>query len=402
MINWLTDYIGTGAFDKVIATNCEYPVLDVRGLVDKSGNSIEFITEKITQGLSILDSVPKIVVCCDYGMSRSNSIAAGIIAKKEDKPLSQVVELYFKNIAEGGVKLDMFNTIFQASVGHKDTSLKNTILVTGASGFLGKSLQKKLITEYKVIGVNSEKYNLLTNPLSLDIFVKENNISTIIHLANPRIYTLNIALGDSLVMLKNVLELCRINDIKLIYISSWEVYSGYNTEKILADESLPLFPRGSYGESKWLSEQLITQYSKMYGLKYNIIRSSPIYGLDSDKPKFIYNFLNKAKKNETITTHKYVNGFPNVDLLHQEDIVDAIEKTININGNNVFNIGSGISLNTNEVAKFIVESLGSKSNIEINHIEDFYPNIQMNYSKINSLVGWHPQNNFKDFITNLI
>ena len=402
MINWLTDYIGTGAFDKVIATNCEYPVLDVRGLVDKSGNSIEFITEKITQGLSILDSVPKIVVCCDYGMSRSNSIAAGIIAKKEDKPLSQVVELYFKNIAEGGVKLDMFNTIFQSNVRNKDTSVKNTILVTGASGFLGKNLLKRLTTKYKVIGVNSEKYNLLTNPLSLDIFVKENNISTIIHLANPRIYTLNIALGDSLVMLKNVLELCRINDIKLIYISSWEVYSGYNTEKLLADESLPLFPRGSYGESKWLSEQLITQYSKMYGLKYNIIRSSPIYGLDSDKPKFIYNFLNKAKKNETITTHKYVNGFPNVDLLHQEDIVDAIEKTIDINGNNVFNIGGGMSLNTNEIAKFIVESLGSKSNIEINYIEDFYPNIQMNYSKINSIVGWLPQNNFKDFITNLI
>ena len=402
MINWLTDYIGTGAFDKVIATNCEYPVLDVRGLVDKSGNSIEFITEKITQGLSILDSVPKIVVCCDYGMSRSNSIAAGIIAKKEDKPLSQVVELYFNNIAEGGVKLDMFNTIFQSNVRNKDTSIKNTILVTGASGFLGKNLLKRLTTKYKVIGVNSEKYNLLTNPLSLDIFVKENNISTIIHLANPRIYTLNIALGDSLVMLKNVLELCRINDIKLIYISSWEVYSGYNTEKLLADESLPLFPRGSYGESKWLSEQLITQYSKMYGLKYNIIRSSPIYGVDSDKPKFIYNFLNKAKKNETITTHKYVNGFPNVDLLHQEDIVAAIEKTIDINGNNVFNIGSGISLNTNEIAKFIVKSLGSKSNIEINYIEDFYPNIQMNYSKINSMVGWLPQNNFKDFITNLI
>lgn len=88
----------------------------------------------------------------------------------------------------------------------------------------------------------------------------------------------------------------------------------------------------------------------------------------------------------------------NLDLFHQEDIVDSIEKTIDVNANNVFNIDGGISLNNNEIAKFIFESLGFKTKIEINHIEDFYPNIKMNYSKINSLMGWHPQNKFKDLL----
>ena len=92
----------------------------------------------------------------------------------------------------------------------------------------------------------------------------------------------------------------------------------------------------------------------------------------------------------------------NLDLFHQEEIVDAIKKTIDVNANNIFNIDGGISLNNNQIAKFIFESMGSKIKIEINHIEDFDPNIKMNYSKITSLMGWHPQNKFKDFITNLI
>lgn len=402
MINWLTDYIGTGAFDKVSSTHADYTILDVRGLVDKGGNSVDFVNHKISEGLSLLGAVSKVVICCDYGMSRSNSIAAGIIAKKESISLSQVIELYFKNITESGVKLDMFNTIFQSTIKSTKISSNNTILITGASGFLGKHLQKAINVTHNVLGLDSKRFNLLTNPLSLDIFVKENNIAQIVHLANPRIYTLNVAMGDSLVMLKNILEVCRINSVKLTYISSWEVYSGYNTENLIADEGMPLFPRGSYGESKWLSEQLILQYDKLYGLTYNIIRSSPVYGLDSDKPKFIYNFINKAKNNDIITTHKYLNGFPKLDLLHQEDIIAAIKAVIELKNNNIFNIGSGNTFNTNDIAKFIVEVFSSKSIIDINNIQDFYPNIKMNYSKINSMTGWYPKNSFTDFIQTLV
>ncbi|HET6995255.1 MAG TPA: hypothetical protein VFI06_09760, partial [Chitinophagaceae bacterium] len=93
MINWLTDYIGTGAYLDVMAAGGDVAVVDVRNLVDKDGNTGEAILSKIDESIAILKKHGKVVVCCDYGMSRSNSIAAGVISKYESIPFSKAVSM---------------------------------------------------------------------------------------------------------------------------------------------------------------------------------------------------------------------------------------------------------------------------------------------------------------------
>lgn len=403
MVNWLTDNIGTGAYLTVVKENENKIIVDVRDIVDKDGNTAESILCKIKEAQNILSLYQKVIICCDYGMSRSNSIAVAVIAEYLNIPLSEAVKSVIKKVSIDGVKPEVLNSVFKALKPNiKSKNGAENILVTGASGFLGKDLIKQLSGHYFVKGITSSDCDLKKDAITLDILAKENNITSLVHLANPRIYTLNAAMGDSLTMLKNVLEICRINKIKLVFISSWEVYSGYIGDNIFINETMPVFPKGAYAETKWLSESLIKHYGNVFGLKYSIIRSSPVYGADSDKPKFIYNFLDKAQKGEKIVTHQYLNGSPKMDLLFINDLVDAIKKVIQYNSQDVFNIGSGRSISTESIAQLLVKLTKSTSLVAHNKINSYYPGIIFNTSKANDILGWKPKGNLEEFFITLI
>ncbi len=85
-IRWITSQLGTApALQFEVADDMN--VIDVRDLiVDKSGNHVEAVRQKIVAGQESLRSGKRTVVCCDYGISRSNAIAAGILAKHESLP----------------------------------------------------------------------------------------------------------------------------------------------------------------------------------------------------------------------------------------------------------------------------------------------------------------------------
>jgi nucleoside-diphosphate-sugar epimerase len=134
----------------------------------------------------------------------------------------------------------------------------------------------------------------------------------------------------------------------------------------------------------------ILEYAKINdNLEYQILRFSPIYG-GGDKPKFIYNFIEKALKNETITTHRYLNGYPKLDLLYVVDAISAIKSSIEKDLNGVVNIGSGRGYSTNDVAEMIVKTLKSKSMIQHKKIDDYAPNIVMDTAKAKKLLDWRP------------
>lgn len=241
----------------------------------------------------------------------------------------------------------------------------------------------------------------MAGALELDLLVKQHRIDCIVHLANPRIYTSNRAMGETVTLLRNVLEVCRENDVRLIYPSSWEVYSGYRTSGLLADEAVPLFPKGPYGETKLLCEELIELHRRRHGLRCAMLRSSPLYGPTSDRPKFIYNFLSKALRGVAISTHRYLNGDPRLDLLHVDDFVAAIVAAVDRGFTGNLNIGSGQTVSTREVAEWIVRFCGSASTIESRLVEDWVANIAMDSHRAEAELGWHPTCRWQDGLTGI-
>ena len=81
-IRWITSHLGTGPA-LLVRQEADMNIIDVRDLVDKAGNRSEAVRQKITEGCDSLRTGKKTVVCCDYGISRSNAVAVGILAMHE-------------------------------------------------------------------------------------------------------------------------------------------------------------------------------------------------------------------------------------------------------------------------------------------------------------------------------
>jgi len=405
MIHWITENLGMAAFDKVSHLS-DICIVDVRDLVDKGGNSVDSIKTKIDRAIAYLNQDEKVVVCCDYGMSRSNAVVAGILAKHENINLNQAIRKVIELTGEKSIKIEVLN-IVRASLGVLDEqstlNQRKSLLITGANGFIGKGLVPQLSEiRYTVSSPTRKEIDLLQDTVELDLLVKEKRISTILHLANPRIYTTNVSMGESFVMLKNVLDVCAQNRIRLIYLSDWEVYSGYQAQELRADETLPHCPGNVYGQTKMLCESLIKCYQRQYNLSYLILRSSLVYGFESDMPKFIWNFLNKAKRNIEIITHMYKNGFPALDLLHINDLRQAIISAIDKDLNGAINLGTGVGTTTAWIAEWIVQKTGSSSSIRHQKIDTFVGNIVMNNSRAHYLLGWKPTISIKEGLQPII
>lgn len=406
-MRWLTDKVATGAYLEVVQLNQSSDnlyILDVRNLVDKSGNKSAEIKFKIDEGLDALKNNHKVVVCCDYGMSRSNSIAIAIISVFQSIPFPEVVEMVRSKIDESCLKVEMLNSTFESLLLSNDRVISNEkrIWITGANGFIGQKLYPLLGINNKVFSTSSKDINLLHDTLKADLFIKANDITHIIHLANPKIYTSNFALGETLTMLKNVLDLCRTNNLNLFYLSGWEIYSGYNSNEIVANEFTPALPKGTYGETKWLSELLISKYVENYNLTCTILRSSPVFGLGAERPKFLYNFIAKALSNETIWTHKYINGNPSLDLVTVSDLSDGIKLLIDKGQVGEFNIGTSLLTSTYDIAQIICNLTNSKSKIAFTEIDDSVACVSMDYSKLKNAVGWTPSSDLVEIINEII
>lgn len=385
--------------------NTEINIIDVRDLVDKAGNRTEEVRRKINEGCDSLRAGKKTVVCCDYGISRSNAIAVGILAMYEGIPFESAVRRVLDATDEREIKVDPLQAVRLAlglSGKKYSKTNKQQVMVTGGTGFIGRPVIRRLTERYEVLTPPRSELDLELGSTQLDLLVGENDIDCIVHLANPRIYTSNVALGDTLTMLRNVLEICISRNVALIYLSSWEVYSGYRSTNLFADESLPLFPKGPYAETKFLAEILICHFRKNLGLKCTILRSGPVYGIESDKPKFIYNFIDKIKRSETIVTHRYRNGDAALDLLYIDDLVHAVEKAVCTGIEGDFNIGSGIITPVPFIAKTLLEITGATNHIDFINIDEATSCISMDFRKAHILLGWKPNIDLKTGLQSII
>jgi nucleoside-diphosphate-sugar epimerase len=171
---------------------------------------------------------------------------------------------------------------------------KYNILVTGASGFIGRALITELLENgHTVFGLvrknissfNSQFYtNILIEDISKPIHYKQNiKIDIIYHLAAKthsvskkynKFYDVNV-LG-----LKNILDLSnRLNIKNIIMLSSIKVNGeGFVNNKNFYSATSNENPLDHYGRSKLKAENLLKEYSKINNINFIILRPPLVYG----------------------------------------------------------------------------------------------------------------------------
>ena len=278
-----------------------------------------------------------------------------------------------------------------------------TILIIGANGFLGSNiLQLRNIMEkdlnYQFLAGDIENSNVpidvtfyhinITNPqdtlkknevispdailltaamTNVDQNEVDKDLATVINTEGP----------------KNVLEVCKKTDSKLLFMSTDFIFDGISKEGNYNENDTPN-PLSYYAKTKYKAEQAIVNSD----IDYTICRSAVLYGWNKIKQNFITWVINKLQQNEPIQIVTNQLNSPTFVKNLAEILIKLIEK----DAKGIYHTAGDCTLNRYEMALKCAEVFNLKKEL-ISPIERFEQkairpkNAGLNISKLKRLIG---------------
>ena len=230
-----------------------------------------------------------------------------------------------------------------------------TVLVTGAAGFIGSNLVKRLfhdVEDIKVIGIDSitDYYDVrikhqrlkeievlgrewtfvhasIADKDEVEKIFTENNIAVVVNLAaqagvrysitNPDAYV-----ESNLIGFYNILEACRHHAVEhLVYASSSSVYGSNKKVPYSTDDKVDN-PVSLYAATKKSNELMAHAYSKLYNIPSTGLRFFTVYGPAGRPDMAYFGFTDKLVKGEKIKIFNH--GHCKRDFTYVDDIVEGV------------------------------------------------------------------------------
>ena len=232
------------------------------------------------------------------------------------------------------------------------------ILVTGAAGFIGSFLVKRLLenkdnsvigidnlNDYYDVSLKQDRLNMLLGHSNfvfekgdladksfIDSLFNKYQFDIVVNLAaqagvrysidHPDAY-----INSNIIGFYNILEACRYHTPKhLVYASSSSVYGG-NTKVPFSTDDKVDNPVSLYAATKKSNELLAHAYSKLYNIPTTGLRFFTVYGPMGRPDMAYFSFTNKLIKGEKIKIFNYGNC--KRDFTYVDDIVEGIIKVMN-------------------------------------------------------------------------
>ena len=233
------------------------------------------------------------------------------------------------------------------------------VLITGAAGFIGANLTKRVLEDFggaKVVGVDSvtdyydvrlkderlatlaeygdrfvfEKVNI-ADKQKIDLLFDTYKPQVVVNLAaqagvrysitNPDAY-----IESNLIGFYNILEACRHFEVEhLVYASSSSVY-GSNKKVPYSTEDRVDNPVSLYAATKKSNELMAHAYSKLYNIPSTGLRFFTVYGPCGRPDMAYFGFTNKLLKGDKIQIFNYGNC--KRDFTYVDDIVEGIVRVM--------------------------------------------------------------------------
>ncbi len=299
-----------------------------------------------------------------------------------------------------------------------------SILITGGAGFIGYHLQQKLTAKYNVSAIDlldgnnkvidHRKKNLqhiVHGDIKLPfLHLVENKPQVVIHLAaetgisgsltNPQKYFDTNVTGTF-----NVLEECRKAGVKyLIYASSSSVYEP--NQEMMHEKARTEKQLSFYGTTKKMSEMMIENYCKQFGMVAIGLRFFTVYGSYTRPDMAAYKFMKAINSDKPIIL--YNNGEVYRDFTHVSDVVYSIdlllEKIQNepVGSHQIFNIGFGKPISVKEYATCIAQNLNKSLLTEFVPLpSNELPLTHSNNQKLQNYINYKPKCHINDGVVEM-
>lgn len=276
-----------------------------------------------------------------------------------------------------------------------------TVLVTGAAGFIGSNLVKRLFNDFenvKIIGIDSmtDYYDVnikkerlkqiealnrdwtfiedsIANHDAVEYIFTTYKPAVVVNLAAQAGVRYSITNPDSYIISNmfgfyNLLEACRHHEVEhLVYASSSSVYGSNKKVPYSTDDKVDN-PVSLYAATKKSNELMAHAYSKLYNIPSTGLRFFTVYGPAGRPDMAYFGFTNKLREGKIIEIFNYGNC--KRDFTYIDDIVEGVvrvmqhapEKKNGVDGlpippYKVYNIGNNQPENLLDFVQILQEEL---------------------------------------------
>src|SRR5215471_8966143 len=300
-----------------------------------------------------------------------------------------------------------------------------TCLVTGGAGFLGSHLCDELLARgNRVICVDNFETGSLANIshirsdsfrlLNVDIiepYYVDERIDFVYHLASPAspidylrlpLHTLKVGSYGT----HHTLGLAKEHRARFLTASTSEVYGDpqvHPQPETYWGHVNPIGPRGVYDEAKRYAEALTMAYHRQQGVDTAIIRIFNTYGsrMRPHDGRAIPTFLRQALQDRPITV--FGEGSQTRSFCYVEDEIRGLIALAESGYHNPVNIGNPEEFTLLELARTVIETTGSRSEIVYEALPTDDPQVrQPDITLAREILNWEPTIELRDGLTRTI
>ena len=275
------------------------------------------------------------------------------------------------------------------------------ILITGANGFIGRALVRRLTDAGRRVFAAGRESGDVSLSATWEKFP---SVKHVFHLAG-RSYvpdSWNDCAGfmqTNVMGTQNALDYCRRHGAKLTFVSAY-LYGV--PARLPISETDPVAPNNPYALSKDIAEQLCAFHANHAGQTVTIIRPFNVYGPGQKREFLIPHILEQLRSGADIRLQDLA---PKRDYVYLDDVIDALVNAMQVaSGYHVFNVGTGVSYSVVEIVQMIQQAAGTNLPVVSASVprKQEIPDVRADISQAEKLLGWKPRHTFAEGMVKLL